>query len=328
MSRVIGILAAGRAAIADSGNVGLNAVEVTKVALGDELKPAGVDDDARAALRNQRDEAAAAGAPAVAGDVAVRADIDPSATYSVTEVGIFARIGAGGQEFLFGYWAAESAADALAAAVDGGATIVLATIIRVGGSPADVNVTPAVDLTIAAVDAARLAHTGDLKLSAAIAVPAGWLECDGSAVSRAAHADLFAAIGDAYGAGDGATTFNLPDFRDRVPVGKSGSKDLGATGGAETHVLTTDELPGHTHGAGALVADNAGAHQHTYEQRGTNSGGRSGSVGRHVGGLTDEDTGEAGGHTHGISGATGSRGAGSAHSIMQPYGVARYIIKT
>lgn len=42
--------------------------------------------------------------------------------------------------------------------------------------------------------------------------PAGWLICDGSAVSRTTYADLFAAIGTTYGAGDGSTTFNLPDF--------------------------------------------------------------------------------------------------------------------
>lgn len=50
-------------------------------------------------------------------------------------------------------------------------------------------------------------------------VPIGWLACDGSAVSRATYAALFAAIGTTWGIGDGATTFNLPDMRGRVPVG-------------------------------------------------------------------------------------------------------------
>ena len=173
MSRVIGILAAGRAAVADSGNVGLNAVQIARVALGSGLKPAGADDDARAALRIQHDAAAATGAPAVAGDVAVRADIDPTATYSVTEVGIFARIGAGGVEFLFGYWAAEAAGDAIAAAVSGGATIVLATVMRVAGSAADVNVTPAIDLQIAAVADAGENQRGILKLATEALADAG-----------------------------------------------------------------------------------------------------------------------------------------------------------
>lgn len=43
--------------------------------------------------------------------------------------------------------------------------------------------------------------------------PAGWLECDGAAISRTTYSDLFAVISDDYGAGDGSTTFNLPDLR-------------------------------------------------------------------------------------------------------------------
>lgn len=49
--------------------------------------------------------------------------------------------------------------------------------------------------------------------------PAGWLICDGQAVSRTTYADLFAIIGTTYGAGNGSTTFNVPDLRGRVPVG-------------------------------------------------------------------------------------------------------------
>lgn len=48
---------------------------------------------------------------------------------------------------------------------------------------------------------------------AASTPPAGFLECNGAALSRTAYSALFAAIGTAWGAGDGATTFNLPDFR-------------------------------------------------------------------------------------------------------------------
>ena len=49
--------------------------------------------------------------------------------------------------------------------------------------------------------------------------PAGWLLCDGSAVSRETYTALFSVIGTAYGAGDGSTTFNVPDLRESVPVG-------------------------------------------------------------------------------------------------------------
>lgn len=55
--------------------------------------------------------------------------------------------------------------------------------------------------------------TGAIQPFAMSTAPSGWLECDGAAVSRTTYADLFAAIGTAYGEGDGSTTFNLPDFR-------------------------------------------------------------------------------------------------------------------
>jgi microcystin-dependent protein len=48
--------------------------------------------------------------------------------------------------------------------------------------------------------------------SSTLAIPTGWLECDGSAVSRTTYVDLFGAIGTTYGVGDGSSTFNLPDF--------------------------------------------------------------------------------------------------------------------
>lgn len=50
-------------------------------------------------------------------------------------------------------------------------------------------------------------------------IPGGWLECDGSAVSRTTYAALFAAIGTTWGVGDGSSTFNLPDLRGRTPIG-------------------------------------------------------------------------------------------------------------
>lgn len=100
----------------------------------------------------------------------------------------------------------------------------------------------------------QLPQAGDLKMSAATAAPAGWLACDASAVSRTTYAALFAAIGTTFGAGDGSTTFNVPDFRGRVPVGPGNGDATGHTNhvvgtkyGEQTHTLTLAESPAHTH---------------------------------------------------------------------------------
>ncbi len=94
--------------------------------------------------------------------------------------------------------------------------------------------------------------------------PTFWLLCYGQAISRTTYAALFAAISTTHGAGDGSTTFNLPDCRDRVRAGygsmggsaasrltnQSGGVEgdtIGAAGGAETHVLTVAQLAAHTH---------------------------------------------------------------------------------
>jgi microcystin-dependent protein len=92
--------------------------------------------------------------------------------------------------------------------------------------------------------------TGSIVAFAGSIAPSGWLVCDGTAVSRTTYGSLFSTINTVYGAGDGSTTFNLPDLRTRIPVGKAASGTfvtLGATGGAETHTLTTTQIPAHTH---------------------------------------------------------------------------------
>ena len=84
--------------------------------------------------------------------------------------------------------------------------------------------------------------------------PTGWLLCQGQAVSRSTYAHLFSVLGTTFGVGDGSTTFNLPDLRQRFPLGKAASgtgSTLGATGGAIDHTHTgpshTHTGPSHTH---------------------------------------------------------------------------------
>jgi microcystin-dependent protein len=71
--------------------------------------------------------------------------------------------------------------------------------------------------------------------------PTGYFLCDGSAISRTTYSLLFAILGIAYGVGDGSTTFNLPDLRQRFPLGKATSgtgSTLGGTGGTIDHIHT------------------------------------------------------------------------------------------
>jgi microcystin-dependent protein len=75
--------------------------------------------------------------------------------------------------------------------------------------------------------------TGALHMYGGAAAPIGWLMCDGAAVSRATYADLFAVIGTAYGAGDGSTTFNIPDCQGRTLVGKGTPLDVSALGNSD-----------------------------------------------------------------------------------------------
>ena len=91
---------------------------------------------------------------------------------------------------------------------------------------------------------------GVIQIFAGASAPAGWLLCRGQAISRTVYAALFAVIGTTYGAGDGSTTFNLPDLRDRFPVGAGSTYALNAKGGANTVTLTKEQsgLPAHGHG--------------------------------------------------------------------------------
>lgn len=104
---------------------------------------------------------------------------------------------------------------------------------------------------------------GEVRFIAVAAAPAGWLLADGRAVSRATYAELFAAIGATYGAGDGSTTFNLPPVAGRALIGAGAGAGLTARAagdrvGEEKHKLVKAELAIHDHtGATGFMSNSA-----------------------------------------------------------------------
>jgi microcystin-dependent protein len=153
-------------------------------------------------------------------------------------------------------------------------------------------------------------------------VPSGFLECNGAAVSRSTYSALFAIVGTTYGAGDGASTFNLPDLQDNVAMGKSGTKALASTGGANT-VAASGTVGGTTANATLSTAQLA-SHSHT----GGGGGGQAVSVAPEASALSSNpstgNTGSGTGHQHNMSATF----TGSATSVVQPYLTIIYIIKT
>jgi len=125
--------------------------------------------------------------------------------------------------------------------------------------------------------------------------PTGWLLCYGQNVSRTTYAALFGVVGTTYGAGDGSTTFGLPDLRGRVPFGKDdmgGSaasrlsnsapggitgSGLGNTGGEQAHQIVIAELASHAHNfltaSGVFAVGSAGSRPNTGSNTATSSAG-------------------------------------------------------
>jgi hypothetical protein len=110
-------------------------------------------------------------------------------------------------------------------------SVVLAAIY-VPASDTAINTNQIVDKRVVLVPGVP---AGTISPFAGSSAPAGWLLCEGQAVSRTTYAVLFAAISTAYGVGDGATTFNVPNLKKRFPIGLDAATPavdtLGETGG-------------------------------------------------------------------------------------------------
>jgi len=142
-------------------------------------------------------------------------------------------------------------------------------------------------------------------------IPAGFLLCDGNAYKRADFPTLFTAIGVLWGAGDGLTTFNVPNLQGRMLLGANTMHGLGTTGGAETASLAEANLAPHTH-----VVDDPGHLHSALVASSTNTAGA--AAGTAVAG----NTGTA---TTGITLET--TGAGQPFNTISPYGAVNYMVK-
>jgi len=165
-------------------------------------------------------------------------------------------------------------------------------------------------------------------------VPTGFLECNGAAVSRSTYSALFAIVGTTYGAGDGSSTFLVPDLADNVPIGKSNNKALASTGGANTVAVTSTGNVGGSTANATLSTAQLASHNHSASPSIPNAGTEGRSPVRSIpnaspGGSTAfnlNNSGSGSGHQHNMS-ATFSGDAVNA-AIVQPYLTLIYIIKT
>jgi microcystin-dependent protein len=167
-------------------------------------------------------------------------------------------------------------------------------------------------------------NTGIVVPWGSASIPSGFLECNGQSVSTSTYAALFAVIGYTYGGSGGS--FNVPDLTDRTVVNKSNTKSLAQTGGANTvtptgniggsvasTTLATTQIPSHLHTAGVAMGGVGG----------TNAPGGAGA-GTGAGSMNTGNTGGGQSHSHNLS----ANYVGDATSVLQPYLVLIYIIKT
>lgn len=146
-------------------------------------------------------------------------------------------------------------------------------------------------------------------------IPSGWLKCNGAAVSRTLYAALFNEIGTTYGAGDGSTTFNVPDLRGEFMRGLDDGR--GVDSGRSIGTAQASTFASHSHTGST---DTHGGHNHAQF---SNIGGSSvGAGGYSSSASANGTTGTAGAHSHAVtinaSGGTETRPRNQAmHFIIK-----------
>lgn len=168
--------------------------------------------------------------------------------------------------------------------------------------------------------------TGAMTQYLGTTAPTGWLFCNGANVSRSTYSGLFTVLGTRYGAGDGSTTFALPDLRERFARGSASTSSLsGTAGGSATHQhtntgLSTGSAGGHNHEVDVPSLDiTSGAHSHTAPSH-THTGplhSHSGPSHQHTGpshahavNIGVNETTSAGSHSHTATNAANNINAG------------------
>jgi microcystin-dependent protein len=207
--------------------------------------------------------------------------------------------------------------------------------------------TPSGPTAAAGTNTTQLATTAFVQTSINVALPAGvinmwgtgtapsgWLLCNGSAVNRTTYSALFAVISTQFGIGDGSTTFNLPNYQDRMPFGVGSIATFnGATGGSanaivvsHTHTGTTAGAGSHNH-RGGNPNDGGGSYYGFGDEQGAIStpSNRAGLIAAGpIGGTYLTDTVAT--HVHTFT--TDSAGSSGTNANLPPYLGINFIIKT